>query len=240
MTGSAPSSGAPAMVTCLGCGSPLKPGIKYCGTCGAPVPQAPPPTPTNCPQCGNAVDRGAQFCGRCGAEIAGAQPAHAGGYPPSVQPAEPVLALLSQLARRKGLLSAQEYILAVTAQRLVFARITSRMIQDAAMQAKTMARDQGKGFMGQWGAVIGARQHICERYWQMSAESILAEDPESFSVPLQQVREIRTKSESDADDNTTELLEIQTTTSKLRFTLAATSAGDARKALKQILGDLVR
>jgi len=240
-----PPSGAPAVGTCLRCGNPLKPGIKFCGTCGAPVPQAPPETPAVCPQCGNAVDGGARFCGRCGAALAaapgvGAQPARAGGSPPAAQPVEPVLAVLSQLGLRKGLLSVHEYNLVVTAQRLVFARVTEKMIQEAAMQAKQAARGQGKGFMGQWGAVIGAREAVCKRYWKMSVESILAEHPESFAVPLQQVREIRAKSESDADDNTTETLEIQTTTSKLRFTLAGASAGSARKTLKSILGDLVR
>jgi hypothetical protein len=188
------------------------------------------------------------------APAAGPQPARAGGYPPSVppasggeqrprpavQPAEPVLGVLSQLGLRKGLLSVHEYNLVVTSQRLVFARVTEKMIQEAAMQAKQAARAEGKGFMGQWGAVIGARERICERYRQTSAESILAEHPDSFAVPLQEVREIRAKSDSDAEDNTTETLEIRTTTSKLRFTLAGTSAGSARKTLKQILGDLVR
>jgi hypothetical protein len=159
---------------------------------------------------------------------------------PPAQPAEPILAVLSQMALRKGMLKVLEYNLVVTPQRLVFARVTQKMIGDAAMEAKQAVRDQGKGRMAQWGAVVGARQHICDRYRQMSVESILAEDPESFFYPLQQVREIRTGSDSDADDNTTEWLQVQTTTSKLRFTLAGGGSDSARKALKQVLGDLVR
>ena len=47
---------------CPACGSPLKPGIKFCGNCGAAVPEAPP----SCPQCGQPVNPGARFCGSCG------------------------------------------------------------------------------------------------------------------------------------------------------------------------------
>jgi hypothetical protein len=159
---------------------------------------------------------------------------------PAPQPAEPVLLVLSQMGLKKGMLKVLEYNLVVTPQRLVLARITQKMIGDAAMEAKQAARGQGKGFMGQWAASAGARQYICDRYRTMSIESILAQDPESFFFPLQQVREIRTGSDTDVDDNTTEWLEINAVTSKVRFTLAATSSGAARKALKQILGDLVR
>jgi hypothetical protein len=151
-----------------------------------------------------------------------------------------VLAVLSQLGLRKGLLSVHEYNLVVTSQRLVFARVTQKMIGDAAMDAKQAARDQGKGRMAQWGAVVGARRYICDQYRQMSVESILAQDPETFSFLLQEVREIRTGSDSDSDDNTTEWLEIKTTTAKLRFSLAGGGSDSARKTLKQILGDLVR
>ena len=55
--------------TCQTCGNPLKPGIKFCGTCGAAVPEAPPPAPAACPQCGAPVNPGARFCGRCGSTI---------------------------------------------------------------------------------------------------------------------------------------------------------------------------
>jgi hypothetical protein len=146
----------------------------------------------------------------------------------------------SQLGLRKGMVSVHEYNLILTTRRLVFARISSKMLEDAVRQAKQAARDEGKGFVGQWGATIGARDYLRRRYLQMSADSILAEHPDSFAVPLEQVRQLRIKSDSDADDNVTDTMEVQTTSAKLRFTLAGGNVGSVRKELKQVLGDLVR
>jgi len=237
---------------CPACGSPSRPGSKFCENCGAPIRQA----QAFCTQCGSQLTPGTRFCGNCGTPIAAAAPAPATqtpyaapppprqaviqSPPPAAQPAEPILLVLSQLGLRKGILKVLEYNLVVTPQRLVLARVTQKMIGDAAVEAKQAIRDQGKGFMHQWAAVAGARQYICDRYRQMSIESILAQDAESFFYPLPQVREIRTGSDSDADDNTTDWLQVQTMTSRVRFTLAGGSADSARRALKQVLGDLVR
>lgn len=61
----APAATAPGQGSCPACGSPLKPGIKFCGSCGAAVPTAPPA----CPHCGQAVNPGARFCGSCGSAV---------------------------------------------------------------------------------------------------------------------------------------------------------------------------
>lgn len=60
-----PDATAPGQGSCPACGSPLKPGIKFCGSCGAAVPTAPPA----CPHCGQAVNPGARFCGSCGSAV---------------------------------------------------------------------------------------------------------------------------------------------------------------------------
>jgi hypothetical protein len=55
---------------CTHCSAPLKPGKKFCGTCGAPVSLVQPsiqlPASPVCPQCGKTLKPGAKFCGRCG------------------------------------------------------------------------------------------------------------------------------------------------------------------------------
>ncbi len=242
---------------CPACGEPLRPGVKFCESCGAPVRQA----PAFCTQCGSQLTPGTRFCGSCGTPTSAAAsppaaPAVVAQAPraapppprqgvmqppqPAAPPAEPVLLVLSQMGLRKGILKFLEYNLIVTPRRLVLARVTTKMISDAAMEAKQAAREEGKGFMQQWAASTGARQYICDRYRQMEVESILAQDPESFALPLEQVREIRTGSDSDADDNTTEWLEIRSMGSKMRFGLQGGAAESARRALKSVLGELVR
>jgi hypothetical protein len=61
--------------TCPECGKPLRPGARYCGSCGAVLsgasaarPEAFPPGLT-CSNCGNSLRLGARFCNRCGQPV---------------------------------------------------------------------------------------------------------------------------------------------------------------------------
>ena len=58
------------MPTCPKCQAEVKPGARFCGSCGAEQPSTPA-----CPQCGAAMPPGAKFCGKCGAPLASAAPA---------------------------------------------------------------------------------------------------------------------------------------------------------------------
>lgn len=63
---------------CRNCGTPLKPGNRFCSGCGAPVSPAEPSapetlpasqTPSVCPGCGRPVRAGTVFCGICGRRL---------------------------------------------------------------------------------------------------------------------------------------------------------------------------
>ncbi|MCC7426462.1 MAG: zinc ribbon domain-containing protein [Alphaproteobacteria bacterium] len=60
--------------TCDRCGAELRPGARYCVTCGAAVAQVPAGTPRRepgtCPACGAALRPGTRFCTRCGHGVA--------------------------------------------------------------------------------------------------------------------------------------------------------------------------
>ena len=92
------------MNTCPNCHAPVADGCRFCGACGAPIPQEPvaptkvpapgdaKPAPTTCPNCGKTLPSGARFCQSCGAPIAAqAEPAAAQTEPITAQ-AEPITA----------------------------------------------------------------------------------------------------------------------------------------------------
>ena len=92
------------MNTCPNCHAPVADGCRFCGACGAPIPQEPvapakvpapgdaKPAPTTCPNCGKTLPSGARFCQSCGAPIAAqAEPAAAQAEPAAAQ-AEPAAA----------------------------------------------------------------------------------------------------------------------------------------------------
>ena len=98
------------MNTCPNCHAPVADGCRFCGACGAPIPQEPvapakvpapgdaKPAPTTCPNCGKTLPSGARFCQSCGAPItAQAEPAAAQTEPATVQ-AEPAAAQAEPIA----------------------------------------------------------------------------------------------------------------------------------------------
>ena len=234
---------------------------------GPPAYQAPGrPAPTSqagarCPTCGAGIQPGGRFCMSCGTPLGvggayppappvqAAQPGTAtpppaprtspSALPPSYAPtAEPVLGVVPGVELRKGL-SAQSFNLVLTPYRLVFARLTSQMLRDAAAQAKQGAKAQGKGFFGQWGAVAGANGWICERYRHTPVEAILREHGDSFALPIQQVRRVEViEGEVDEDQNTPDQMVIHGPR-KMRFNLKGSRAAEARRTLGQVLGELV-
>ena len=65
-------------ITCPNCGKPLRPGARFCGSCGhvlsasSAAQAVPAPAEANtvaCPQCGKPVRVGAKFCNNCGAVL---------------------------------------------------------------------------------------------------------------------------------------------------------------------------
>ena len=146
---------------------------------------------------------------------------------------------ISEVATLCGLsrAAARRYLL--TLQHLVFARLTTEMTRAASDQAKQDAKSQGKGFFGQWGAVMGANRAIVEQYYQMPVEAILRQHPDNFVVPTSQVRKVTFSRKDSEMTSIPDEMAIHAA-SKLKFQLKGCSIGDARKALRQVLGDRVK
>jgi RNA polymerase subunit RPABC4/transcription elongation factor Spt4 len=58
-------------IACPNCGRPAGPEDKFCGSCGAPLPEVPVPAEVAqaCPNCGRLFEPGDRFCAECGQEL---------------------------------------------------------------------------------------------------------------------------------------------------------------------------
>jgi hypothetical protein len=153
---------------------------------------------------------------------------------------EPVIGIIAGLAQQKGL-SARQYNLVVTQQRLIFARLTEQMLKDAMGEARQEAKAEGRGFFGQWGAQFKANAKVCERYYHMPIDMILRENPDNFVIYPQQVKRVRIQMADAFNEtgNNVDRLIIQAG-SKMTFLLKSTNARDAKNILRQVLGGVVK
>lgn len=160
---------------------------------------------------------------------------------PSRAPAgEGVVGVIPLLQRRKGLIGSESFTLVLTLERLILAKMTSEMLKSVVQQARQEAKAQGKGFLGQVGAQMGAYSAHAQGYLHMPVEAILREHPDNFQIPVAQVRKVQVKhGRYDEQQSNPDQLVIHAG-DKLRFNLKGTSAGEAKKVLKQVLGDRVK
>ena len=144
------------MNTCPNCHAPVADGCRFCGACGAPIPQEPvaptkvpapgdaKPAPTTCPNCGKTLPSGARFCQSCGAPIAAqaepaavqAEPAAAQTEPAAAQ-AEPIAAQAEPAAAQTEPAAAQAEPAAAQAEPIAaWAEAPTARTRDAAASAK--------------------------------------------------------------------------------------------------------
>ncbi len=144
------------MNTCPNCHAPVADGCRFCGACGAPIPQEPvaptkvpapgdaKPAPTTCPNCGKTLPSGARFCQSCGAPIAAhAEPAAAQAEPaaaqtePTAAQTEPAAAQAEPAAAQAEPAAAQaEPAAAQTEPTAAWAEAPTARTRDAAASAK--------------------------------------------------------------------------------------------------------
>lgn len=219
---------------CTNCGRALQAGVRFCGQCGAPVQPAPadpaqPPSATPQP------------------------PAYAAPRPPDgpasaatapQAPAEPILAAIPGLQRRKGFLGigVETMNMVVTPQRLIVAMVSQQMMKEAVAAARDQAKGEGKNWLGQVAAQMGWMQLICRQYASMHPDAILAQYPGSFAIPNASVSRIRFKESSMDDDGSTTAAQmiLETTGGKHRFEMTGTGPREARQILRQILPHAIR
>jgi hypothetical protein len=129
----------------------------------------------------------------------------------------------------------------ITNQRLIFARLTDAMIVEAANQARNQAKAEGKGFWGQWSNQLKSSfGGYTQKYYNMPAESIIAETPGNFALGNNTISEIKVKSKFGQEDSMVQMakVEIYSTAGKYEFEIEENS--DYVKQLRQVYGQRVK
>ncbi len=141
--------------------------------------------------------------------------------------------------QRKGALGLgqQHFVLVLTNYRTIFAIQTNQMMQNQVRQARDQAKQQGKGFFGQWGAQFSAASSY---YLQQPPQAILAEQPGNFFIPNNQLRSVKFNAirNADPDNASTEYrLDFDAVSGKVSLMFNMIDQKKAKQLLTQVFGD---
>jgi hypothetical protein len=156
--------------------------------------------------------------------------------------AEKILGVIPNARIKTGFLKSEEWVLVVTDQRLLGARMTDELRKRAVAEAKASAKASGSGIFGQWGAQIKASYNIGQRYLAMTPEQILAETPGNWALAPGQVKEIKVekKSRGGAGDDAPDIdfLRITVETAAGKGAYETDDDKPGQKEVKEMLGRL--
>ncbi len=226
---------------CEYCGKPLDARARFCGRCGKPVnlgegaQVGPPAQPAPQPNQARPPVQGAPA-----PKPAQPPPVAAAGRPAqAAAPAEVVCGVIPGAFQKKGMLgfSQQAITLVLTNYRVIFAMQTNQMLQEQVRQARAGAKQEGKGFFGQWGAQLSAGSTY---YQHKSPGSILAEQPGNFFIPHNQLRSVKFRVIHGGDESSDDYrLDFEAVTGKVSVMFTMIDQKKAKQALTQVLGEKV-
>jgi hypothetical protein len=109
---------------------------------------------------------------------------------------ETVLGAIPNARIKTGMLKSENWVLVVTDQRLLGARLTDDLVKRITEEARNQAKASGSGFLGQWGAQIKAGFALGQRYCAMTPEAILAETAGNWALLPGQASAIKVEKKS--------------------------------------------
>jgi len=148
---------------------------------------------------------------------------------------EKITAIIPTLRKSKMLgFSNETYTLVVTNERSIFAQLTSAMLNEQINEAKKKAKDDGKGFFGQWGAQLGASFNYSKKYEKMKPDDILKESEKNFEIKNDSIEKVKYKWYPDQEGgrNYYDVI-FKTGSDKFKFK----TESDPKSALKTAYGD---
>lgn len=168
--------------------------------------------PKFCSSCGSEVKENAKFCSECGATLGREETSK-----PERPDEEMVTFVLPSAKRPKSFGRHDNYCIAVTPRRMIFARVTGDMLKEASREAVEKAKEEGKGFIGRWGSQLSTLMNYCDRYVGKTPQDVLAENKENFYVDNSGIHKIRVKSKSRGEDDDYYEFTFETNSGKHKF-----------------------
>jgi hypothetical protein len=170
-----------------------------------------------CSNCGAKVEGNAKFCNECGTPIFGKGDSKAKGVD-----GEKVLFALSNARKPKSFGRHDDYCIAVTPQRMIFARVTSEMLKESAKEASEEAKAQGKGFFGRIKSQMGAHFNFGDKYIGKNPQEILVDHEDNFEINNRNIKRIQVRSKTRGEDDDYYEFNIETTSGKYKFEFPST------------------
>lgn len=162
--------------------------------------------------------------------------------PPSNPDGEELLGFIPALKKKTGLFRTKTYTLVVTNRRLIFAELTNKMMQAAVAEANEASK--GKGMLARMKEAATSQQRIYSRYYNLTAEEILRENPENFALNNDEVKKVRMHIGdfyADQGNKQSDTMVIQTTREKIKLVFHYdNSTAEARKVLWRAFGNKVK
>jgi len=157
---------------------------------------------------------------------------------------EKMLGLIPLLKKPKSFGRWDSYAVVITDQRTIFAQMTANMLKEAAMEAQKKGKEEGKNFFARWADQLKATMAYSNRYWEITPEAALNENPGNFAIPNQDIKQIKIKRKTQSSwgqevDQTITEVKIEATTKKETYTID-TYSKEMVDMLKGVFGDRVK
>ena len=155
---------------------------------------------------------------------------------------EEIVSVIPLVYRPKSFGRRDSFTIICTNERTVFANFTGKMMKEAVNEARAQAKEEGKGFFGQWGAQLTSTSNYHQRYWEMKPDEILAQTEGNFDLPHNQLVKLKVKKKVSHDEDDFQVrteMQYETANSKYKFMIDSYSK-DSVETLKQIYGEKVK
>lgn len=131
----------------------------------------------------------------------------------------------------------------VTTHRMIFAQMTSQMLNTAIQEARDQAKAEGRGFWGQWEEQLRASFGYTKKYLSMDPNAAVAETPGNFFVNNADIREVKVNLKNlhrAGDTVQRHEFELEVHFSQGRYTFRMDKNDDCVKMLKQVYSERLR
>lgn len=142
-----------------------------------------------------------------------------------------------------GMFGQKAFNLIITERRLIAAALKSDMIKQAAKEKSEESKEQGDGILKRMAKTAFVGVDLYKKYYQMSPETIVAENPENFSIEPSMVKKISVKTgtfDQESNRSTPNEIRIKSTLGKHVFSFTSIQPKEARTLLSQTFGSVLK